>query len=58
MIYRCPDCGIFWYIYSEYQNRITWNQLPRLLITPIKHTIPRACPNHTKGMIESAGVNA
>jgi len=58
MIYHCPDCGIFWYIVIEYQNQITWNKLERLLITPIEHVIKRSCPNHTKGTIESAGVQA
>ena len=58
MIYHCPDCGVFWYIYSQYGSLISWNILPRLLITPIDQTIKRSCPNHTKGTIESAGVSA
>jgi hypothetical protein len=56
MIYRCPDCGIFWYIISECNQRITWKVLGELLITNPLHTLKRACPNHDAKYITSAGV--
>jgi hypothetical protein len=58
MIYKCPECGVYWYILNEYNTQITWKRLNELLITNSNQTITRMCPNHTKGNIESAGVGA
>jgi hypothetical protein len=56
VIYHCPDCGVFWYILSEYQTTITWKRLGELFLTNPKNTIKRPCPDHNTKHITNTGV--